>query len=85
MAEETAAFMVAPRFSRLSELAVTRNVLRETLRLYPPVPIMVRQASQPETFRKRRVRKGSQIVISPWHLGRHDNIWSDPDKFDPAR
>jgi cytochrome P450 len=49
------------------------------------VPIMVRQASQPETFRKRRVRKGSQIVIAPWHLGRHDNIWSDPDKFDPAR
>ena len=47
--------------------------------------MMVRQASQPETFRKRRVRKGSQIVISPWHLGRYDNLWSDPDKFDPAR
>ena len=64
---------------------MTRNVLRETLRLYPPVPMMVRQAARPETFRKRRVRKGSQIVLSPWHLGRHESIWDDPDEFDPAR
>ena len=85
VAEEAASFVSASSFVRLSELAVTRNVLREVLRLYPPVPMMVRQASQSETFRKRRVRKGSQIVVSPWHLGRHENIWANPDEFDPAR
>ena len=85
VAEEAADFAAAPGFARLSQLAVTRTVMRETLRLYPPVPMMVRQASGPEMFRKRRVRKGNQIVISPWHLGRHENIWDDPDAFNPAR
>jgi cytochrome P450 len=64
---------------------VARDVFRETLRLYPPVPMMVREATCPETFRDRPVPTGSQIVISPWHLHRHDRIWPDPDGFDPAR
>ena len=29
--------------------------------------------------------KGAQIVISPWHLHRHERIWRDPDSFDPTR
>ena len=69
----------------MSGLRVTRDVFREALRLYPPVPMMVREATQPETFRKRDVPKGSQIVLSPWHLHRHTRLWDNPDGFDPAR
>ena len=83
--EEAAAFMVEPGFGNLSRMRVTRNVLRETLRLYPPVPMFVREATAPESFRNRIVRPGSQIVISPWHLGRHEAHWDEPDAFDPAR
>jgi cytochrome P450 len=75
----------APDFADVSRLRVARDVFRETLRLYPPVPMMVREATCPETFRDRPVPTGSQIVISPWHLHRHDRIWPDPDGFDPAR
>ena len=74
-----------PDFSNLSRLRVTRDVFREALRLYPPVPMMVREAVQDETFRERAVRPGAQIVLSPWHLHRHERLWDQPDAFDPAR
>ncbi|UWQ20442.1 cytochrome P450 [Jannaschia sp. W003] len=72
-------------FSRLSELAFTRDVFRETLRLYPPVPMMVRETTRAETFRGRHAKIGAQVVLSPWHLHRHERLWDAPDAFDPDR
>jgi cytochrome P450 len=74
-----------PSFADLSKLKFTRDVFRETLRLYPPVPMMVREATGAETFRNRAIRSGAQIVLSPWHLHRHERLWSNPDGFDPDR
>ncbi|MEX1663409.1 cytochrome P450 [Thioclava sp. 15-R06ZXC-3] len=74
-----------PYFSILNTLKLSRAVFRETMRLYPPVPMFVREAKCPETFRNRPVKAGSQVVISPWHLHRHERIWDNPDGFDPAR
>ncbi|MDO5622408.1 MAG: cytochrome P450 [Paracoccus sp. (in: a-proteobacteria)] len=72
-------------FGDLKSLPAARAVFREALRLYPPVPMMVREATCPETFRDRPVPKGAQLVLSPWHLHRHERLWHDPDSFDPAR
>ncbi|MCG6903560.1 MAG: cytochrome P450 [Rhodobacter sp.] len=72
-------------FSDMSKLRFTRDVFRETLRLYPAVPMMVRETTRPETFRDRTLPKGSQVVLSPWHLHRHERIWDRPDEFDPDR
>jgi len=72
-------------FKDLSRLEFTRDVFRETLRLYPPVPMMVRETTRPETFRDRPIRVGSQIVVSPWHLHRHERLWEKADEFDPTR
>lgn len=72
-------------FKNLSKMPFTRNVFREALRLYPPVPMMVRENLKQETFRNRKIKVGSQIVISPWHLGRHQRFWDKPDVFDPDR
>ena len=72
-------------FAVMSKLRICRDVFREALRLYPPVPMMVRQATCPEHFRDREVPKGSQLVVSPWHLHRHDRLWDNPDGFDPER
>lgn len=72
-------------FAVMSQLPVTRDVFREALRLYPPVPMMVREAACPERFRDRDVARGSQLVLSPWHLHRHERLWEHPDAFDPGR
>ncbi|MBC7164481.1 MAG: cytochrome P450 [Roseovarius sp.] len=75
----------APRFADMGRLRVVRDVFRETLRLYPPVPMMVRETTCPERFRGRDVARGAQVVLSPWHLHRHERLWERPDAFDPAR
>lgn len=72
-------------FQSVARLSVTKDVFREALRLYPPVPMMVREAVQCEHFRNRKVPKGAQLVLSPWHLHRHERLWDDPDGFDPSR
>ncbi|ALG90286.1 MULTISPECIES: cytochrome P450 [Actibacterium] len=85
VAAEATALGENPAFSDISKLTFTRDVFREALRLYPPVPMMVRQATRGERFRNRDVAPGSQIVISPWHLHRHALLWDRPDAFDPGR
>ena len=77
--------LCTPDFAVMAKLKVTRDVFREALRLYPPVPMMVREAACPEQFRDRSVKPGSQVVLSPWHLHRHTRLWDNPDGFDPAR
>lgn len=83
LAEEARALV--PEFGAVSKLRLSRDVFREALRLYPPVPMMVREATCPERFRDRAVPKGSQLVLSPWHLHRHTRLWDNPDGFDPTR
>ncbi|MCB2137510.1 MAG: cytochrome P450 [Rhodobacteraceae bacterium] len=85
VADEARGIAETATLSDLSALTMTRDVFREALRLYPPVPMMVRENRCPERFRGRDVPKGSQIVISPWHLHRHERHWTDPDTFDPSR
>lgn len=85
VAAEAQAFLEDPAFANLSKLRFTRDTFREALRLYPPVPMMVRENAAPEVFRGRKVAPGAQIVLSPWHLQRHERIWDQPDAFDPYR
>jgi len=85
IARDWAVFSENPGFSALSRLATARDVFRETLRLYPPVPMMVREMTGPETFRGRSLPKGTQVVLSPWHIHRHEDYWEAPDAFDLRR
>ncbi|MEL6957912.1 MAG: cytochrome P450 [Pseudomonadota bacterium] len=83
LAEEADA--LSDDFASVSKLKLSRDVFREALRLYPPVPMMVRETTCPEDMRDRTAPKGSQIVLSPWHLHRHNRLWDNPDGFDPTR
>lgn len=87
LAEEATAALEPKKiyFSALSKLRVSRSVFREAMRLYPPVPMYVREASCREHFRDRKIRRGSQVIVSPWHLHRHERLWERPDAFDPGR
>ena len=75
----------AQDFGQISRLKIARAVFREAMRLYPPVPMMVREARCPVQLRDRVAPAGAQVVLSPWHLHRHERIWENPDAFDPAR
>ncbi|MBU2958425.1 cytochrome P450 [Paracoccus sp. C2R09] len=79
------AALLSQDFASLSRLKDTRAVFREALRLYPAVAMFAREAATPQTFRDRTVPRGAQLVVSPWHLHRHQRLWDRPDEFDPAR
>lgn len=72
-------------FSDLRQLGVARDVFREALRLFPPVAMTLRSNTKPEQLRDRHAPKAAQIVISPFHLHRHERLWDNPHGFDPAR
>ncbi len=85
VAREAAALGPDPDFADVRKLTLTRDVFREALRLYPPVPMVVRETTAPETFRRRPLKTGAQVVVSSWHLGRHEDLWNEPDAFRPDR
>ena len=72
-------------FADFRRLSVTRKILRESLRLYPPVAFLTRRALREDSFGKLKVPKDSFIVISPWLVHRHHAYWEHADRFDPSR
>jgi cytochrome P450 len=69
----------------IKELVWTRAVIEESMRLYPPAPMIGRMACSEEMLGSERVPAGASILISPWVLHRHARLWSEPDMFDPER
>ena len=72
----------APHVERL---ALVQQVLKESMRLYPPVPIMSRQAVAPTTLEKLEVEAGMSILMPIYAIHRHARRWTQPDAFDPTR
>ncbi|WP_375463512.1 cytochrome P450 [uncultured Methylobacterium sp.] len=66
-------------------LPLTRAVIDETLRLYPPAFVIVRRALQADRVAGLDVAAGDIVIVSPWVLHRHRTLWADPDAFDPGR
>jgi cytochrome P450 len=66
-------------------LVVTRAVIEEAIRLYPPIAAISRVAIDADELAGEPIRRGSLIVIAPYVLHRHRLLWDDPDGFDPSR
>jgi cytochrome P450 len=62
-----------------------RLVLLEALRLYPPVPILVREPVEDDVIMGEPVRRGAQLYVVPWVLHRHRKHWQHPTAFLPDR
>jgi cytochrome P450 len=75
----------APTHEDLNKLTYTRMVVEESMRIYPPVHTIGRQAIGPDTLAGRPIVKGSTILIAPWLLHRHVKLWDNPGRFDPER
>jgi cytochrome P450 len=75
----------SPTLDDMPRLIFTRAVFEETIRLYPPIPFLGRQALREETIRNRTIPAGSLVMVVPWLLHRHPQLWNDPDHFSPER
>lgn len=75
----------APTAQDLPKLVYLRRVLDETMRLYPPLPLMLRSAAGGDVICGHRVPRGAIVAVMPWVVHRHRRLWRDPDQFDPDR
>ncbi|MBA2680863.1 MAG: cytochrome P450 [Ktedonobacteraceae bacterium] len=74
-----------PTFDDLPQLPYCLQVFKETLRLYPPAPGILREALHDTEVDGYRVPKGATIMISPYTLHRRADTFADPESFQPER
>jgi cytochrome P450 len=64
---------------------LARQVAQETLRLYPPAPMLVRAAMKRTEIRGHRLWPGQVVIMPVFAIHRHRQLWDRPDHFDPNR
>ena len=69
----------------VENLTYIRQIIDETLRLYPPAGVISRTAQRNDTLCGREVRPGDTVMVPIYALGRHQQLWDQPDVFDPDR
>lgn len=60
-------------------------VMKETLRLYPSVPIITRAVDEDTVINGYKVHKGTTVIIPIYMLHRRPEIFPNPEVFDPDR
>lgn len=68
-----------------SAFPFTCRVLRESMRLFPPIWALERRAVTEDELGGFRIPAGSTVVVSPWVTHRHPDFWEEPERFDPER
>lgn len=69
----------------LEHLSYAEGIFKETLRLYPPVWALGREAKQSQEVGGYPIAAGTQILLSPWVSHRMPEHFVDPDDFRPER
>ena len=69
----------------LAAMPFLKMVLKETMRLYPSIPLLGRCTPTGDEVGGHATPPGSAVWTIPWVTHRHPEFWSDPERFDPDR
>ena len=72
-------------FDQLADAERTEWVMKESLRLYPPLTSIPRKAARDCHFGGFQIPKGTPVGISPIHTHHLPELWTEPTRFDPER
>ncbi|MFD7625966.1 cytochrome P450 [Streptomyces sp. NPDC059851] len=74
-----------PAYEDYERLTWTRQVVKEALRMYPPVWLISAVAGEGATIGGRSVPEGTAVWTSPWSMHRDGRWFPDPGAFRPER
>ena len=67
------------------KLTYTRNVIQETMRMYPPIWSLARKAEAGDVIGGHDIEAGDTIVLGTYMVHHNPRYWDHPDRFDPDR
>ncbi len=70
---------------QVAELTYTRQVVQESMRIYPPVAMVVRQATENVQIGAEPIHAGDNVFVPIYAIHRNAELWPDPERFDPER
>jgi enediyne biosynthesis protein E7 len=74
-----------PSLQSMEALPYSNMVIRETMRLYPPVWVISRKTIEADTLAGFMVPPGTDVFFSPYFVHRHPDFWNDAEIFMPER
>ena len=69
----------------IDRLEYLNMVIKETFRLFPPVPIIIRRMEKETELEGRVFPAGTTTIVSPLLMHKHPDLWEDPEEFNPDR
>ncbi|KAM6173608.1 cytochrome P450 4A6-like isoform 1-T1 [Erethizon dorsatum] len=73
-------------WEHMDQMPYTTMCIKEALRLYPPVPAVIRELAKPVTFPDgNSLPKGVPVTLSFYALHHNPKVWPNPEVFDPSR
>jgi cytochrome P450 len=74
-----------PAASDFNDLQYTNAVVSEVMRLYPPLPMTIRQAIEDDVLDGYSIKADSSIFINIYSAHHNPDVWENPEGFDPER
>lgn len=69
----------------IATLPYTNAVISEAMRLYPPLPITIRQAREDDLLDGYLIKANSGVFINIYSAHHNPDVWDNPEGFDPER
>jgi cytochrome P450 len=74
-----------PNLADLPKLELLDRVIKESMRIYPPIPLIGRKVEVDQVLGNYYFPAGMQVIVSSYLTHRHPKFWVDSDRFDPDR
>lgn len=71
--------------SDVQNLPFLRAVIRETLRLHPSAPLIIRECAEDCMVNGSLVKAKTRVLVNVYAIMRDPELWANPDEFMPER